>query len=158
MSGWLTLGHRTVLSYPISPFFVIFCNVVGTSDVRDFQLLQDVVDSVSSLVIENKYVERLRRLCNMLLSLCRPLVHSYLHPTSVIERQPAETSNMMNQDVTPTDLGFTNLEGTYAESHTLMKEPWQDDMMWQLLQAQPSLDWFNSELLDPASWDLNLPS
>ncbi|KAJ4360718.1 uncharacterized protein N0V89_001285 [Didymosphaeria variabile] len=45
-----------------------------------------------------------------------------------------------------------------AQEEVMANEPWQDDMMWQLFQAQPSLDWFNSDILDPASWDLNLPS
>jgi myosin-crossreactive antigen len=28
--------------------------------------------------------------------------------------------------------------------------------MWQLFQSQPSLDWFNADILDPA-WDINQP-
>jgi hypothetical protein len=66
--------YRTMLSYPLCPFFVVFCNVVGTSDARDFQLLQDVTDGISTLVTENKYVHRLHRLCETLLGLCRPLI------------------------------------------------------------------------------------
>jgi hypothetical protein len=69
--------HRTMLSYPLCPFFVVFCNVVGTSDARDFQLLQDVTDGISTLVTENKYVHRLHRLCETLLRLCRPLVPTF---------------------------------------------------------------------------------
>jgi hypothetical protein len=33
--------------------------------------------------------------------------------------------------------------------------PWDDEMMWQLFQCQPSLDWFDSDILDPAAWDLS---
>jgi hypothetical protein len=66
-----------MLSYPLCPFFVVFCNVVGTSDARDFQLLQDVTDGISTLVTENKYVHRLHRLCETLLGLCRPLVPTF---------------------------------------------------------------------------------
>ena len=36
-------------------------------------------------------------------------------------------------------------------------QAWGDGMMWQLFQAQPTLEWFNSEILDPDMWDLNLP-
>ena len=36
-------------------------------------------------------------------------------------------------------------------------QAWGDGMMWQLFQAQPSLEWFNSEILDPEMWDLNMP-
>jgi len=37
----------------------------------------------------------------------------------------------------------------------MMPSSWNDDMMWQLFQSQPSLDWFNADILDPA-WDPNL--
>jgi hypothetical protein len=68
-----------MLSYPLCPFFVVFCNVVGTSNERDFQLLQAVTDGISTLVTENKYVNRLHRLCATLLSLCTPLVKTTFH-------------------------------------------------------------------------------
>ncbi|KAI4954444.1 hypothetical protein J4E91_002157 [Alternaria rosae] len=35
----------------------------------------------------------------------------------------------------------------------IMPSSWNDDMMWQLFQSQPSLDWFNADILDP-SWGL----
>ena len=154
-------GRRTILSYPLAPFFVLFCNVVGTSDARDFRLLQDVVESVSSLVIENKYVERLRRLCNALLSLCRPLVHSNLNPDVMQERQPVPAL-ISDEDVTPAYIESATMQQMHAEASTPSKEiageGWQDDMMWQLFQAQPSLDWFNSDILDPLTWDLSTPN
>jgi hypothetical protein len=152
--------HRTILSYPLSPFFVIFCNVVGTSHARDFQLLQDVVDSVSSLVIENEYVERLRRLCNTLLALCRPLVQHHGNAAVVQEQQAGLLLNFASGHETGAvedGLMPSNMAGEVQEEG-MEREPWQDDMMWQLFQAQPSLDWFNSDILDPASWDLNMPS
>ncbi|KAK7181265.1 hypothetical protein PSPO01_12742 [Paraphaeosphaeria sporulosa] len=150
----------TILSYPLSPFFVLFCNVVGTSDVRDFQLLQDVVDSVSSLVIENKHVERLTRLCNALLALCRPLVQQHGSAAIVQEQQAGLLLNFASgNEATAAEDGLATSQLTgEPQEESPVKEPWQDDMMWQLFQAQPSLDWFNSDILDPASWDLNLPS
>ncbi|KAJ4304688.1 hypothetical protein N0V90_000215 [Kalmusia sp. IMI 367209] len=157
----------TILSYPLSPFFVLFCNVVGTSNASDFRLLQDVVDSVSSLVIENKHVERLRRLCNTLLSLCRPLVQQDLdnaNPPSTQETWHSLAPNATppnaarNEDMAmpPGDTVVENSEGSQEVKGT--NELWNDDMMWQLFQCQPSLDWFNSDILDPGTWDLNLPS
>ncbi|KAF1971323.1 hypothetical protein BU23DRAFT_186123 [Bimuria novae-zelandiae CBS 107.79] len=157
----------TILSYPIAPFYVLFCNVVGTSDTHDFQLLQDVVESISSLVIENKHVDRLRRLCNTLLTLCRPLAHSdaQSHPAVVQGGQSVVASNAPNEDATPNGVQSTRrieaagMEGMRGEGMgSGERELWQDDMMSQLLSVQPSLDWFNSDILDPASWDLNLPS
>jgi hypothetical protein len=138
---------RTILSYPLTPFFVLFCNVVITSNPRDLQLLQDVVDSVASLVAEIPYVEKLHRLCNTLLTLCKPLVQSNT-TTGQEPEPPASISEMNNTDATLGTEIDTSIELT----------PWDDEMMWQLFQCQPSLDWFNSDILDPDSWDLNLPS
>lgn len=128
--------------------------MVGTSDARDFQLLQDVVDSVSSLVIENKYVGRLRRLCNTLLALCRPLVQQ----GTAAEQQAGLLLNFASgNEATPAAQSVASPAFTERlQEEGLMKEPWEDDMMWQLFQAQPSLDWFNSDILDLDSWDLNL--
>ncbi|KAL1600483.1 hypothetical protein SLS60_006869 [Paraconiothyrium brasiliense] len=150
----------TVLSYPLSPFFVLFCNVVGTSNSRDFQLLQDVVDSVSSLVIENKYVERLRRLCNTLLALCRPLIQQHGNAAVVQEQQAGLLLNFAagNEAGVTEDVVMPSCMTGEAQEESIETEPWQDDMMWQLFQAQPSLDWFNSDILDLDSWDLSLQS
>lgn len=154
--------HRTMLSYPLCPFFVVFCNVVGTSNERDFQLLQAVTDGISTLVTENKYVNRLHRLCATLLSLCTPLVK-----TSV----PQDSSN--SNAAVP---GFSAQTSTHSSTTPSLNRPevlniapsasgttdgfltstWNDDMMWQLFQSQPSLDWFNADILDP-TWDLNVP-
>jgi hypothetical protein len=105
-------------------------------------------------------VERLRRLCNTLLALCRPLVQQHRNATVVQEQQAGLLLNFASgigtgaaeDGVMPSDMvGDMQEEG-------VEQEPWQDDMMWQLFQAQPSLDWFNSDILDPASWDLNMMS
>lgn len=152
-----------MLSYPLCPFFVVFCNVVGTSNERDFQLLQAVTDGISALVTENKYVNRLHRLCATLLSLCTALVKN---------PGPQERSNM-NAAVpgfsTQASAGPSLLLNVGNSSETLSMAPgagisntdglvpstWNDDMMWQLFQSQPSLDWFNADILDPI-WDTNV--
>lgn len=156
--------NRTMLSYPLCPFFVVFCNVVGTSNERDFQLLQTVTDGISALITENKYVNRLHRLCATLLSLCTPLVNtsgsqdrsntsaavpgfsaqSSVHPSTLPSVR--NTPDLLN--VAPHN-DTTNPDGSLPST-------WNDDMMWQLFQSQPSLDWFNADILDP-TWDFNVP-
>ncbi|KAF1958424.1 hypothetical protein CC80DRAFT_524542 [Byssothecium circinans] len=138
----------TILSYPLSPFFVLFCNVVGTGNPRDFQILQDVVDSISSLVVENKSVERLYRLCNTLLSLCKPLIQNTV-ATQLPDTTAADTAAEMEILV---EANLPAMPGLDAMA------PWDDEMMGQLFQFQPSLDWFNSDILDLEGWDLNLPT
>lgn len=152
-----------MLSYPLCPFFVVFCNVVGTSNERDFQLLQAVTEGISALVTENKYVNRLHRLCATLLSLCTPLVKTSCPQdrnnisaavpgfSAPISTQPSTIPSMSN---TPDILDIpANVRGS---TDSLLPSTWNDDMMWQLFQSQPSLDWFNADILDP-TWDFNGP-
>ncbi|KAH3947592.1 hypothetical protein HBH53_116340 [Parastagonospora nodorum] len=141
----------TMLSYPLCPFFVVFCNVVGTSNVQDFQLLQDVTDSISELVSENKFVNRLHRLCTTLIGLCKPLIESVqIHTNNANLTMPEATDLSMD-----TSTGPLNFPDTNAHVDDFLTS-WDDDRMWTLFQSQPSLDWFNADILDPA-WDLGLP-
>ena len=143
-----------MLSYPLCPFFVVFCNVVGTSSVRDFQLLQAVTDGISTLITENKYVNRLHRLCATLLGLCKPLVPAiggdeHLQTPLAGLAVPLATMppTMTFGPATPFgDFPDAGVDDNMAE---LIPSSWNDDMMWQLFQSQPSLDWFNADILDP---------
>ncbi|KAF3045835.1 hypothetical protein E8E11_005927 [Didymella keratinophila] len=173
MSTSKSLGHFiegydpylawTMLSYPLCPFFVVFCNVVGTSNERDFQLLQAVTDGISALVTENKYVNRLHRLCATLLSLCTPLVKTIesqdLNSASAAvpgfsAQTSAQPSTMPSVRNTPDLLNIGSNVGA-GGSDGFLPSTWNDDMMWQLFQSQPSLDWFNADILDP-TWDFNM--
>jgi hypothetical protein len=133
-----------MLSYPLCPFFVVFCNVVGTSDPSDFQLLQDVTDGISELVSENKFVNRLHRLCSTLIELCKPLINT-------AAAAPAPTVPVENGSV---DVMVPEA-GVHVED--FLTSSWQDDRMWQLFQSQPSLDWFNADILDPTWGDFGMP-
>ena len=143
-----------MLSHPLCPFFVVFCNVVGTSDAQDFKLLEDVIDSISSLVTENKYVNRLHRLCATLLGLCKPLVQN---PSA--QNQVHHAASTGSLTAYPTSMHFNHgpdmlPSGVDNSANAMMASSWNDDMMWQLFQSQPSLDWFNADILDPA-WDMS---
>lgn len=159
MEGYDPYLAWTILSYPLCPFFVVFCNVVGTSDVRDFRLLQDVTNGISTLVTENKYVNRLHRLCATLLSLCRPLVQV----TGFEEQAPEPSTRLVaHSGIEPQAMAFDttshamnmSLPNDDTAGETMLSS-WNDDMMWQLFQSQPSLDWFNADILDPM-WDLGV--
>lgn len=145
-----------MLSYPLCPFFVVFCNVVGTSNARDFELLQDVTNGISTLITENKYVSRLHRLCSTLLSLCKPLVQR-MESNGDVDVSNSGTAAVNNPSsvfgLPPHGLDVTKGNESADE---FLPSSWNDDMMWQLFQSQPSLDWFNADILDPA-WDVNLP-
>jgi hypothetical protein len=137
-----------MLSYPLCPFFVVFCNVVGTSNAKDFQLLQDVTDSISELVTENKFVNRLHRLCTTLLGLCKPLIHTDLTSPTV------SANGVPGIPILPTNLnpGGLNFLDSNNDFGNFPISSWNDQMMTDLFNAQPSLDWFNADVLDP-NWD-----
>lgn len=153
-----------MLSYPLCPFFVVFCNVVGTSNERDFQLLQAVTDGISTLITENKYVNRLHRLCATLLSLCTPLVKTSgsqdrSNMSAAVPGFSAQTSTHSSTLTSVLDTpDMLNLGSTVSTDNPdgFLPSTWNDDMMWQLFQSQPSLDWFNADILDP-TWDFNVP-
>lgn len=146
---------RTMLSYPLCPFFVVFCNVVGTSNAQDFKLLENVTNGISTLVTENKYVNRLHRLCATLLSLCKPLVQEITSeehlPTPSSNGPTAQPSAFPSASSTQLQLGPgpMNISNEHFGQEDLGLSSWNDDMMWQLFQSQPSLDWFNADILDP---------
>ncbi|KAH7350410.1 Zn(II)2Cys6 transcription factor-like protein [Pyrenochaeta sp. MPI-SDFR-AT-0127] len=147
----------TMLSYPLCPFFVVFCNVVGTSNAHDFQLLQDVTDGISTLVTENKYVNRLHRLCATLLGLCKPLIqpsNTNGHAQAPTEGLAVQMGSYAPPSVFGTAADISNVPNIDHASEGLLPSSWNDDMMWQLFQSQPSLDWFNADILNP-EWDLS---
>lgn len=56
----------------------------------------------------------------------------------------------------PTDYNAMDMSLPNGGGNEILPSSWNDDMMWQLFQSQPSLDWFNADILDP-TWDLGIP-
>ncbi|KAH7121898.1 hypothetical protein B0J13DRAFT_612556, partial [Dactylonectria estremocensis] len=76
-------GHRNayclsvawiVLLYPLCPFFALFCNVVETSDRKDFELLESVTNGLSMFAEANASVRNVQEFCNTLVSLSKTRV------------------------------------------------------------------------------------
>ncbi|CAG7939139.1 unnamed protein product [Penicillium salamii] len=63
----------TVLLYPLTPFFVIFCNVVATSNLDDLRLLEEVTVTISRLKEQYIIGMNLHRLLSELIGLCDEL-------------------------------------------------------------------------------------
>lgn len=116
--------------------------------------MQDVTDGISELVSENKFVNRLHRLCSTLIELCKPLINA----TAPAGRTTG-TATPAERTTVPMEDGTTNMVIPEAGVHVddFLTSSWQDDRMWQLFQSQPSLDWFNADILDPTWGDFGLP-
>jgi hypothetical protein len=67
-------SFRTLLLYPLSPVFVLFCNVVSISHEEDFLLLQEITQGLSIFANRSRPVGRLHSLCATLVDICTPLV------------------------------------------------------------------------------------
>lgn len=128
--------------------------MVGTSDAQDFQLLQDVTDGISELVSENKFVNRLHRLCSTLIELCKPLIHAPSADVGTAFGAAPIDGAMLPTGSRPEQLMVPDTNGNIDN---FLPSSWQDDMMWQLFQSQPSLDWFNADILDPNWGDFGVP-
>ncbi|GME66047.1 hypothetical protein GQ53DRAFT_120380 [Neofusicoccum parvum] len=67
-----------VLYYPLNPYFVIFCNVITTSDADDLALLRGVTDNLNVFVTNRRRgspaIEGVRRLFHAFVQLCVPRV------------------------------------------------------------------------------------
>ncbi|GME33498.1 C6 transcription factor [Neofusicoccum parvum] len=99
----------TVLYYPLRPYFVLFCNVVATSHVGDFELMKEFADTLMELPSLNSSAQRLQKLCATLVGLCAPLIqrakeqHSNRTSNADGSKNAAPTngmtSNIQNQQI-----------------------------------------------------------
>lgn len=175
-----------MLSFPLSPYFIVFCNVVATSHRHDFQLLSDIVDILAQTMDVNYSIRRLHSLCSMLMNLCKPPMNprdeiSHVPPVStqtsfVIDGIMDTGLNSLNAVSSSTEVSSVNQslpifgqgldwscqqsvprEGepfTREETTQMVTIPTQggnistcnENILWQLFEAQPSLDWLESDI------------
>lgn len=173
--------NRTVLLYPLTPFFVIFCNVVATSNLDDLRLLEEVTVTISRLKEQYIIGMNLHRLLSELIGLC-----SELHdlPSGGDPRRPQEGRSSCNrvahihmlsnggetetgmdvnkltaslptpgQDEIPPD-GLSTLPESQSVSHGIHGHAsgsasiWDDGLMFELFNLQPSVEWLDIEGVD----------
>ncbi|KAF9250538.1 transcriptional regulator family: Fungal Specific TF [Penicillium roqueforti] len=148
----------TVLLYPFSPFFVLFCNIIGELDMDDYNLMQEITQSLSQFAA-SPYISKLLKLLYYLQNLCVPLIQAKqrmgpqvkvptLYPSMagtwhVGDPASDEHSHLLMSSSPYVDpVAETNLQqlqttsdGSYAPD---------DALMWQLFNSQISLEWFES--------------
>ncbi|KGO75451.1 Transcription factor, fungi [Penicillium italicum] len=154
----------TMLLFPLAPFFVLFCNVIATSDERDFNMIKNITDELHQFAEANASIARLCKLFSKFLDLCAPLVkgnpehsHSEQPATALAdadkagntEDQTVSHANMFSRAADPDQalvaLGGTDtIEGEPSAPPSM--EGWDDSLVWELFNNQPSLGWAESEL------------
>ncbi|KAH8589549.1 hypothetical protein B0O99DRAFT_334235 [Bisporella sp. PMI_857] len=152
----------TMLFFPLSPFFVLFCNVVYTSSIDDHALMVAITDGLYRFVDTNSTIAKLHKLFSAFLSLCHPLVHSRLdvrHATSSKAFHPGDaTIGRINTQVVPPitshDITVSNLAEVQTDrsldqnpSGQLAEQGLDSNLMWELSYSQPWLGWIGSDFL-----------
>ncbi|KAJ5692257.1 transcriptional regulator family: Fungal Specific TF [Penicillium macrosclerotiorum] len=153
----------TMLLFPLSPFFVLFCNVVATSDRRDFEMIREITGDLRQFAKANASIGKLYGLFAKFLDLCAPLIK--LKP---LLGPPGQPFSPLINDVSTgrRDVGqrsaypdllrhaagplLNSLPSPMPSSKTSgalsSVEGWDDHLMWELFDNQPSLGWAESEL------------
>ncbi|OJJ08304.1 hypothetical protein ASPVEDRAFT_179566 [Aspergillus versicolor CBS 583.65] len=170
----------TALLYPLTPFFVVFCNVVATSNVHDLRLLNEVTATISKVKEQCAFGMNLYIMLSELIAMCTQL-HDVqpapsqltLHGDSLVEASPqaeraaepaSHTSLMsdgqpvsssshpispmpaLDQSATASAiLGQQPFSSTTAEAESGHASIWEEDLMSELFNIQPSVQWFDTD-------------
>lgn len=176
-----------MLSHPLTPFFVVFCYVVWSSSVEDFELLQNVTSRLARFTEINHSVDRMHKLCSAFVHFCKPIVEAgpptwqslpadnkpacprdasteqsstAARPASFDINQPnaqgARVPWIDAPSLEPTSVSVADGQQPVSSFPNSLPEAdtsddlglWQDDIMWQLLEAKPSADWFQADFLN----------
>ncbi|KAJ5922045.1 hypothetical protein N7516_009748 [Penicillium verrucosum] len=154
----------TMLLFPLAPFFVLFCNVIATSNERDFHMIKNITDDLRQFAEANASIGKLYKLFSKFLDLCAPLVKgnpkpsrseqpaaalSDAHTAGITEGQVASHTDILgraaNADQALVSLGSTDSTGGGPTAPPSV-EGWDDSLVWDLFDNQPSLGWADSEL------------
>lgn len=133
--AWSTLLH------PLTPFFMVFCNIVLTSNGHDFHLMQDVTNVLCGIGEVNRTIVELQRLCMKLVAICTPLVGeaNVSQEQSGFYGEQNESHHAQSAGGTGnnimTSMGVWNNDGLDG-----------DASFWQLFDTVPTLDWMNAEV------------
>lgn len=165
----------TVLLYPLTPFFVIFCNIVATSNPHDLQLLKGATATVSSIGVHFVSSMNLQKLLSQLLGLCSQLevptrrtsktkngetptfseASSQLKISQAVipegshqiqQTQEAMRSSQAAEMNTDTSLHVDRPSLDQSNEHDRLNRNsvWDDGLLWELFNVQPSVEWFDA--------------
>lgn len=155
---YLSILFRTVLLYPLSPFFVLFCNIIGELDMDDYNLMRDITQNLSQFAA-SPYISKLHKLLDALQNLCAPLIEAKQRIGSevkVANLYPSMAGTQQDYPVAADEHGHLLTDDSCYMDPTVQAYPQQlqtpsdgsyppdEQLMWQLFNSQLSLDWFES--------------
>ncbi|KAL3440308.1 hypothetical protein BJX65DRAFT_316735 [Aspergillus insuetus] len=163
----------TLLFFPLSPFFVVFCNVIYTRNSEDYTLLSKVTRGISRFSNQSRPVAELYKLFAAFLGLCETLFQKSRAPelglnsfqsfdtgptTTLIQPDSAPgTGTLLDETLSLSRYGLpvgSNLPQAgddagqdeavfYGQPGAV--GPSDNELMWDLLQAQPWLGWLRPD-------------
>jgi hypothetical protein len=74
---------RTLLVYPITAYFVLFCNVVATSDTDDFKLMTTIADCLTRIETTSRPIIQVRAIFCHFLPLAAKVFENESNPMMV---------------------------------------------------------------------------
>lgn len=168
-SSELTAYLRTVLYHPLTPFFVLFCNVVATSDTSDFHTLKRVTDELEGLVELSTSIAKLQTLFRSFIELCEGLVPEKRQRIIALDDEvgfePSQARHMpLTTSQTPTYAPSATMPANPGELHHLSLPtslPYESpetglilapssthsslDPVWGLFDVHPTVDWLDAD-------------
>lgn len=161
---------RTILLYPLTPFFIVFCNVLATSNEQDYHTLTQIMTALSRIKDSNAFISGLYGLLSQFMDLCGQLEafaenhYSETNPINHLPQGPERLRKSQSQygeptsydpqsrnfwdrpildDSTNTGLSMADNECHHGGLGQLQPSMWDDSLMWELFNTQPSLEWFD---------------
>ncbi|CAG5186277.1 uncharacterized protein ALTATR162_LOCUS11540 [Alternaria atra] len=162
--------HWTVLYHPLTPFFVLFCNIVASSSESDFQLLTTVTSQLDGLADQSPPIAKLQTLFKSFIGLCEGLVNK-TKETSPHAAQCAHSQQTVGHDRSVTSapqppaqlsgeqlqlpLNTNRINTEYANSVQPADDMAMDfptdnsigllDPSWGLFDTQPTMGWLDAD-------------
>jgi hypothetical protein len=159
-----------VLYHPLTPFFVLFCNIVASSSESDFQLLTTVTSQLDGLADQSPPIAKLQTLFKSFIGLCEGLVNK-TKETSPHAAQCAHSQQTVGHDRSVTSapqppaqlsgeqlqlpLNTNGINTEYANSVQPADDMAMDfptdnsigllDPSWGLFDTQPTMGWLDAD-------------
>lgn len=153
--------------YPLTPFFVLVCNIIGTLDKDDYHLIRTITQGLAQFT-ESPYVAKMLSLLTSLQQLCEPLFQTVENrdppppqgrrwfpsaratsepETTAVPAQSASAYGNENLSVSSAAVEQPPAELWMQEQYPAEVTPSTEGMMWQLFNSQLSLGLFEPDYL-----------
>lgn len=149
---FLTTPPRTLFLYPLSAFFVVFCNIIGTIDKDDYELMGQIIEQLSPFK-QDPHLGKLLDLLQSLQRLCEPLFQQPSGDPGIASSQGDRQDTFLSMSDYPSDLvtvgSFPPLVpfGDHLEPmpDAETTDFSADRLMWDLFNSQVPAGWLNRD-------------